>query len=208
VPESPSTMDISTQDLLDPNLALAAAQARRQLLALGTPLPQAALPTQPPAATDTVSLTRVAQVVADSFNSLMQQVTSLPGPEQTTVQPATATPLVVQAINQAQELPSPLTADSATIGTVELPDALNGLLQQATLTPLASQLAGLQAAPEGPEQARDVTATTALSALGPFGNGQTSNPNSYTPAPGAESYAQMQKLLVPAIPTGSLDLLV
>ena len=203
-------MDIGSQDYLDPTLALAAAQAKREMLALNAQAAQQVTQTPGPEITDTVSLTTVAKVAADSFTALMEQVTALPAPAEAAIQPATAAPTVIQAITGAQELASSGVGQAASLNSpLQLPDAQSALLQQATLAPLAAQMAATQGTLEGPEQAqRDVAATSALSPAGAFGNGQASNPNTYTLAPGAESYALMQKLLVPSIPPGSLDLLV
>jgi len=214
-------MIIGAQDPLEPSVALAAAQATRQLLAPPTVPAQAA--TSAPAQGIIADALTLSNLATDPFSSLLQQATTAPETPSTTPQAAAESP-AVQVANQLQDLTTVGTTGAITQNTpLEDPDPQSALLRQATLAPLASQLAG-GPAPGGTEAAdqalRDVAAAAALSPAGAFGNNQTSTPNPYTlvqtqpaaaaysGAGSAESYALMQQLLVPTNPTGSLDLLV
>jgi len=217
------TMIIGAQDPLDPSTALAAAQAMKQLLAPSAVSAQAAAPT--PAQGLIADALTLSNLAMDPFASLLQQATAAPEPVLTPAPPAATESSAVQVASQLQDLTTVGTASAITQGTaLEPPDPQSALLQQATLAPLAAQLTGglAQGTTEAVDQAQgDVSATSALSPAGAFGNNQTSTPNPYTlvqtqpatataysGAGSAESYALMQQLLVPSIATGSLDLLV
>lgn len=211
-------MDITHQDLLDSNLALAQVRASKQVQTPTGAAPLAGVQAQAAAIEDTLSLSPLAQA-SESFTTLLQQATQVgEGTEDDVL--LGAPPAQTDALTSLAQTASPvqrLATESRQPSAV--PDPLSALLQQATLSPLAAQLspAALLSASEAPESG-DVTATLALSPATAFSNGQSSTPNPYlvpesaralaAAAGGAESYALMQQALNPSNATASLDLLV
>jgi len=215
-------MNVTNQDLLDSNLTLALVRASKQVQTPSGAAPLTGVQAQAATIEDTLSLSTLAGSASDSFTTLLQQATQVnEGTEDdvllTPLPAQTDTPgmALAQTASPVQRLATETRQPSA------LPDPLSVLLQQATLSPLAAQLApAALLSPSEQPASSDVAAPLALSPAAAFSNGQSSTPNPYLvpesaqalagafTGGGAESYALMQQALNPPNTTASLDLLI
>lgn len=203
-------MEISPLESLDPYLALAATQATRQP---PFPTPSTQLDQGASKAVAAVSTATTPAIQADAFGALLQQASTLASPAPKTMDPTSA-PVLINPVDQAPAMAALGTVldNATTAGSSLLADPFGTLLQQAYLSPLASNLFANPA--QNLDQTadelakRDITATTAISAIQPSSGEASSNLNERTLIPwGAESYLVAQQQLKTEGAFGSLDLM-